>query len=82
MKGNPMFLGAYGTVADAVVMVDRKTGRSRGFGFIRFAHGRQGALAAEAVLRDFEEHWLEGAGAQLELPQLSMYHHQLNQNCF
>ena len=46
-------------------MVDRKTMRSRGFGFIRFAHGRPGALAAEAVLRDFEEHWLEGLGPQV-----------------
>ena len=29
-------------------MVDRRTRRSRGFGFVRFANGRQGAAAAEA----------------------------------
>ena len=32
-----------------VVMVDRHTKRSRGFGFIRFAHGRHGSAAAQAL---------------------------------
>ena len=30
-----------------VVMVDRRTRRSRGFGFVRFANGPQGAQAAQ-----------------------------------
>lgn len=42
--------GHYGRIVDAVVMVDRRTKRSRGFGFIRFASGAQGARAAEAVM--------------------------------
>lgn len=54
------YFASYGAVADAVVMVDRQTKRSRGFGFIRFAHGRHGSAAAQAVLRDFQHHWLEG----------------------
>eukprot|EP00434_Breviolum_minutum_P018061 symbB.v1.2.015928.t1/scaffold1202.1/size131747/12 len=53
------YFSSYGIIADAVVMVDRQTLRSRGFGFIRFANGRHGAAAAQAVLRDFQHHWLE-----------------------
>jgi len=54
----------YGPIADAVVMVDRRTKRSRGFGFVRFASGVQGFRAAEAVLRDAANHrlgnkWIE-----------------------
>lgn len=54
----------YGPIADAVVMVDRRTKRSRGFGFVRFASGVQGSRAAEAVLRDAANHrlgnkWIE-----------------------
>jgi len=50
----------YGPLADAVVMVDRRTKRSRGFGFIRFFNGVQGAQATEAVLRDAAAHRLGG----------------------
>ncbi|CAE7543655.1 unnamed protein product [Symbiodinium natans] len=55
------YFGAYGSVADAVVMVDRRTRRSRGFGFVRFGNGPQGAQAAQAVLMDFSDHWLGGS---------------------
>lgn len=44
----------YGEVRDAVVMMDRSTGRSRGFGFVRFASSE----AATAVLA--EKQVLEG----------------------
>ena len=30
------FFGAYGKVVDATVMVDRESGRSKGFGFVTF----------------------------------------------
>eukprot|EP00927_Polykrikos_kofoidii_P021131 TRINITY_DN20109_c0_g1_i1.p1 TRINITY_DN20109_c0_g1~~TRINITY_DN20109_c0_g1_i1.p1 ORF type:complete len:551 (+),score=133.50 TRINITY_DN20109_c0_g1_i1:307-1959(+) len=54
------YFGNYGAVADAVVMVDRRTSRSRGFGFVRFAGGLQGSAASEAVLLDFSSHHLGG----------------------
>merc|ERR1719512_679141 len=50
----------YGPVADAVVMTDRRSRRSRGFGFVRFASGAQGGRAAEAVLQDKANHWFGG----------------------
>mmetsp|Transcript_17572 Transcript_17572/g.45425 ORF Transcript_17572/g.45425 Transcript_17572/m.45425 type:complete len:417 (+) Transcript_17572:87-1337(+) len=50
----------YGPVADAVVMVDRRTKRSRGFGFVRFSNGAQGSAAADAVLMDAASHRLGG----------------------
>ena len=30
------FFGAYGKVVDATVMLDRESGRSKGFGFVTF----------------------------------------------
>ncbi|CAE7237753.1 unnamed protein product [Symbiodinium pilosum] len=60
------YFGAYGPVADAVVMVDRRTRRSRGFGFVRFANGPQGAQAAQAVLMDFADHWLGGKWVEVK----------------
>jgi len=44
----------FGTVTDARVAVDRLTGRSRGFGFVRMADGADNAIGA---LNGF---WLEG----------------------
>jgi hypothetical protein len=40
---------AYGEVADAVVVMDRDTGRSRGFGFVTFANGEDGNKALAAL---------------------------------
>jgi len=60
------YFGMYGPVADAVVMVDRRTSRSRGFGFVRFANGAQGSAAAEAVLMDFPSHHLGGKWVEVK----------------
>jgi len=60
------YFGEYGPVTDAVVMVDRRTGRSRGFGFVRFAGGAQGAAALEAVLMDFSSHRLGGKWVEVK----------------
>lgn len=59
--------GGYGAVADAVVMVDRRTNRSRGFGFVRFGGGQtEGAAAAEAALNDFPSHRLGGKWVEVK----------------
>jgi len=60
------YFSAYGFVADAVVMVDRQTNRSRGFGFVRFANGAQGSVASEAVLMDFSSHRLAGKWVEVK----------------
>jgi len=60
------YFGTYSPVADAVVMVDRRTNRSRGFGFVRFASSAQGSAAAEAVLVDFANHRLAGKWVEVK----------------
>lgn len=60
------YFAAYGAVSDAVVMVDRRTNRSRGFGFVRFATGAQGAAAAETVLTNFASHHLAGKWVEVK----------------
>jgi RNA recognition motif-containing protein len=40
------FFGQYGQVTSAQVMMDRETGRSRGFGFVEMATGGDEAIAA------------------------------------
>lgn len=60
------YFSTYGSVADAVVMVDRRTNRSRGFGFVRFGNGAQGSAAAEAVLMDFNSHRLSGKWVEVK----------------
>ena len=39
----------HGEVADAKVIVDRMSGRSRGFGFVEMASGDEAAAAIEAL---------------------------------
>ena len=41
--------GEYGTVADARVILDRETGRSRGFGFVTMESGDAANKAIEAM---------------------------------
>lgn len=41
--------GAFGEIADAVVMVDRITGQSRGFGFVTMANRKDAGAAIEAL---------------------------------
>merc|ERR1719265_1732471 len=60
------YFASYGPVADAVVMVDRGTSRSRGFGFVHFAPGALGKAACEAVLRDYPSHRISGKWVEVK----------------
>lgn len=51
---------AFGVVSDAVVMIDPNTHRLRGFGFVCFLPGQEGASAVAAALRDYELHRIRG----------------------
>lgn len=41
--------GQHGTVASAVVIKDRETGRSKGFGFVEFENDDEGKAAEKAM---------------------------------
>ena len=41
--------GAYGEVASVAVIMDRETGRSKGFGFVEFASDDDGRAAMEEI---------------------------------
>lgn len=41
--------GEHGTVASAVVVKDRETGRSKGFGFVEFENDEEGKAAEKAL---------------------------------
>ena len=45
---NELF-AAHGTVASAVVIKDRDTGRSKGFGFVEFENDEEGKAAEKAL---------------------------------
>ncbi len=48
------FFATFGTVIDAVVIMDRMTGRSRGFGFVEMETEDQAQKALEANGKDLK----------------------------
>jgi len=50
----------FGVVSDAVVMIDPATSRSRGFGFVCFLPGQEGATAVQDTLSQYEHHRMRG----------------------
>lgn len=46
------FFASFGTVVDAVVIMDKMTGRSRGFGFVEMETEEQAQKALEANGKD------------------------------
>jgi len=51
---------AFGIVSDAVVMIDPSTNRSRGFGFVCFLPGQEGAASAQFALEQYQNHRIRG----------------------
>lgn len=56
------YFAAYGTIVDAVVMKDRDTGRSRGFGFVQF----DDTHAVDKVMAEYKEHKIEGKWVEVK----------------
>jgi len=50
----------FGIVSDAVVMMDPATNRSRGFGFVCFSPGQDGAAAVTTALERYDAHYIRG----------------------
>jgi len=50
----------FGVVSDAVVMIDPATSRSRGFGFVCFLPGQEGAAAVTSSLQQYDNHRIRG----------------------
>lgn len=51
---------AFGVVSDAVVMIDPATNRSRGFGFVCFLPGQEGAASVTSALEHYDHHRIRG----------------------
>lgn len=54
---------AYGNVEDAIVMTDRETGRSRGFGFVTFSSEQE----AQAAINEMSGKDLDGRNIRVDL---------------
>mmetsp|Transcript_20139 Transcript_20139/g.43307 ORF Transcript_20139/g.43307 Transcript_20139/m.43307 type:complete len:299 (+) Transcript_20139:48-944(+) len=50
------YFGMYGTVVDATIQRDRRTNRSRGFGFVRFLRNS----SVELVMKHYDKHAIQG----------------------
>lgn len=57
---------AFGVVSDAVVMIDPATGRSRGFGFVCFLPGPEGAAAVASALEQYKSHQIRGKWVEVK----------------
>ncbi|KAJ5555377.1 hypothetical protein N7535_007812 [Penicillium sp. DV-2018c] len=55
--------GEFGQIVDSIVMVDRETGRSRGFGFVTYSSAEE----AEAAIAGLNEQDLDGRRIRVNL---------------
>lgn len=63
------FFAQYGTIIDAQLMLDKDTGRSRGFGFVTYDSG-------DAVDRVCQNKYIEFKGKQIEIKRAEPRHNQ------
>lgn len=56
------YFSRYGVIIDAVVMRNRETGRSRGFGFVQF----NSTEPVERVMRELERHKIDGRHVEVK----------------
>lgn len=56
------YFSLYGELVDSVVMQDKATGRSRGFGFVKYADEE----SAEKVMQDFGAHSIDGQAVEVK----------------
>ncbi|KIM91983.1 hypothetical protein PILCRDRAFT_57099, partial [Piloderma croceum F 1598] len=55
--------GQFGQVLDSIVMRDRETGRSRGFGFVTYGNPQE----ADAAIQNLNEQELDGRRVKVNL---------------
>jgi len=56
------YFTSYGPITDAVVMMDKLTGKPRGFGFVVF----EGVQQVDAVLRDYSRHRIDSKWVEVK----------------
>jgi len=54
------YFEAFGVVSDVAVMIDPATSRSRGFGFVCYLPGQEGAAAVRTALDQYQNHHIHG----------------------
>jgi len=60
------YFETFGVVSDAVVMMDPATKRSRGFGFVCYLPGQEGADAVTAALQGYQSHRIRGKWVEVK----------------
>ncbi|KAI0249589.1 hypothetical protein BJV78DRAFT_653745 [Lactifluus subvellereus] len=61
--------GEYGTIVDSIVMRDRETGRSRGFGFVTYGSAEE----ADAAINAMNDQELDGRRITVNLANSGGY---------
>ncbi|CEP21442.1 unnamed protein product [Cyberlindnera jadinii] len=74
------FFAKYGEIIDAQLMLDKDTGRSRGFGFVTFDSSEAVDRVCQSRYLDFEGKQIEVKRAEPRGPQQQHNHHNYQQN--
>lgn len=63
------YFKTYGPVSRVWIMLDKKTGRSQGFGFVEFKGGPLGEKAVQAALADYYNHGFGGKWVEVRIAE-------------